>query len=116
MTGDNIKAIREKNGITQKQLADMLNISASTVGMYEQNRRTPDARMLSLIAQKLGVTADALVSGSKPLDEMIDDMRGALLLGGGIMFNGEPLSADDIDAVIEAMKIGARVALAAKRK
>lgn len=84
--------------------------------MYEQNRRTPDAETLKLIASKLNVTVDALVSGSKPLDMLIEEMRGSLLMSDGIMFNGEPLSEEDVDAVIEAMKIGARVALAAKRK
>ena len=116
MTGDNIKAIREKNGITQKQLAEMLGVSASTVGMYEQNRRTPDAGTLKTIASSLGVSADTLINGVKPLDQMIEEMRGSLLLSDGIMFSGEPLNEEDVDAVIEARKIGARVALAAAKK
>ena len=116
MTGNNIRELREKNGLTQKQLAQKIGVSASTVGMYEQNRRVPDADMLKKIASSLKVSTDVLISGGKSLDSMIDDMRGSLMLGGGMMFNGEPLSEDDIDAVIEAMKIGARVAIAASRK
>jgi len=59
--GKRLKALREELGIKQTELARNLDISASTIGMYEQNRRTPDAEMLSKIAEYFNVTTDYLL-------------------------------------------------------
>ena len=45
--GDVIRFYREANNLTQKELANKLSISPSTIGMYEQNRRTPDIQTLA---------------------------------------------------------------------
>ena len=50
--GENLKKIRESRGLTQKQLADKLNIASSTVGMYEQGRRQPDLDTLIKMSDK----------------------------------------------------------------
>lgn len=44
--GEILRSLRLERNITQKDLADRLSISPSTVGMYEQNRRFPDADIL----------------------------------------------------------------------
>jgi len=54
------KLISEKE-ITQKQLADSLNISASTLGNYIQNAREPDYAMLKSLADFFDVTTDYLL-------------------------------------------------------
>ncbi len=41
-----LKSARIKLGLTQTQLAEKLGISSSTIGMYEQGRRSPDFNML----------------------------------------------------------------------
>ena len=51
--GENLRKAREKCGFTQEQLAYKLNISPSTVGMYEQGRREPDLNTLAKISEKL---------------------------------------------------------------
>lgn len=110
--GENIRRYREAAGLTQKELADRLKVSPSTVGMYEQGRRTPDADALAAIAAALKVNADLLLrEGGATVDELIESMRGSLTANGDIMFNGTPLSQEDVDAVLEAMKLGAKIAL-----
>ncbi len=42
----------------------MLQISPSTVGMYEQGRREPAAQMLVALSETFGVSIDYLVKGS----------------------------------------------------
>ena len=50
-----------KKGLTQSQLADLLNISASSVGMYEQGRREPNNRMLFKICKLFNVSSDYIL-------------------------------------------------------
>ena len=40
--GNKLKISRNKLGLTQQQLSEKLNVSVSTIGMYEQGRREPD--------------------------------------------------------------------------
>lgn len=40
--GHHLKFARIKLGLTQNQLAQKLDVAASTIGMYEQSRRIPD--------------------------------------------------------------------------
>ena len=59
--GENLKKIRESRGLTQKQLADKLNIASSTVGMYEQGRRQPDLDTLIKMSDKLLIPISMLI-------------------------------------------------------
>lgn len=61
MIGNNIRILRQKNNLTQKQLADKLNISLQSVAHYEANRRNPDPYMLQRIAQLFNVSTDYLL-------------------------------------------------------
>lgn len=61
MNGKKLKDLRIKNNIMQKDLADFLHISASTIGMYEQGRREPDFVTLKLIANYFKVSTDYLL-------------------------------------------------------
>lgn len=61
MVGDIIKQLREEKDISQKQLAKIINISPSTIGMYEQNRRVPSPEILKLIADYFNVSVDYLL-------------------------------------------------------
>ena len=63
--GETIRSLRNTNDMTQKELADKLSISPSTIGMYEQNRREPDLDMLSKIANIFNVTIDYFVETEK---------------------------------------------------
>ena len=40
--GENLRELRSSAGLTQKELANKLEISPSAVGMYEHGRRKPD--------------------------------------------------------------------------
>lgn len=61
MLGDKIKNLREENKITQSNLAKSLGVSPSTVGMWEQNRRTPDTELLKKISSFFNVSIDYLL-------------------------------------------------------
>ena len=59
--GDRLKELREEKELKQAELASLFNISPSTIGMYEQNRRTPDFTLLNSIADYFGVSIDYLL-------------------------------------------------------
>lgn len=63
--GEIIRSLRATNGMTQKELADKLSISPSTIGMYEQGRREPDLDTISKIANVFNVTVGYLVGTEK---------------------------------------------------
>lgn len=51
--GENIKALRIKKGLTQKELASKLGIAINSVSRYETNERQPSFKMLENIASAL---------------------------------------------------------------
>lgn len=61
MNTDNLKAIRSKKGVTQKEAADALGISPNTYKNYEQGMREPNNEMLCKLADYFQVTADYLL-------------------------------------------------------
>lgn len=56
-----LRQLREDKGITQAELGKILSISPSTIGMYEQGRRSPDYDTLNKIADYFGVSTDKLL-------------------------------------------------------
>ena len=69
--GQHLRTLRTSQGLSQKQLADILNISPSTIGMYEQNRRIPDLKMLKEIASVFEVSLDSLLDNNFTNDTSI---------------------------------------------
>ena len=76
--GARIAALRRDAGLSQAELAQRLQISASAMGMYEQGRREPSAQTLVTMAQALGVTTDYLLTGVPGPDQ--EDALNQMLL------------------------------------
>ena len=66
MIGSQIALLRQKHGLRQAELAALLNISPSAVGMYEQGRRLPSLNMVVRLSRVFGVTTDYLLTGKDP--------------------------------------------------
>ena len=77
--GNRIKELREQHGITQLQLAEMMNVSRSTVANWETETRLPDIGMVKLLAACLGVTVSDIVDEKKepgkPVILVVDDLQ-----------------------------------------
>ena len=58
--GKNIKALRQKAGLTQRALANDLQVSVQAVSKWEQGRSYPDVPLLPLIASYFSVSIDEL--------------------------------------------------------
>ena len=59
--GKRLKELRKANGYTIEQFANMVGISKSTLGYYENDKRMPDIEILTRIADTLNVNADYLI-------------------------------------------------------
>lgn len=64
VTGNTIKSLREKNKMTQIQLADKLGVSDKTVSKWETGKGYPDITLLEPIAEALQVSVTELISGN----------------------------------------------------
>ena len=59
--GKRLKELRKEHGYTIEQFADMVGISKSTLGYYENDKRMPDIEILARISNVLNVSADYLI-------------------------------------------------------
>lgn len=64
MFSERLKRLRTEKGITQKELADRLHISRSTIAGYESLGKEPDGEKLCALADFFGVSVDYLLGGT----------------------------------------------------
>jgi len=72
LLGERIAVLRRAKSLSQSQLAEKLNISPSTIGMYEQGRRAPSLELIVELAKILSVSTDLLLTG-RPAPPETDD-------------------------------------------
>ena len=58
---DNLRAEREKFGITQTQLAEMLGVTPQAVSKWENARSYPDIETLVRLAELFSTTVDRML-------------------------------------------------------
>lgn len=71
--GQKLQILLDEKDISQKQLADALNLHDSTVRNYVRDLREPDFSTLKLIAGYFDVSLDYLLSFSKPYAGISDE-------------------------------------------
>ena len=59
--GTKIKVLREKNNLTQEQLAELVNLSTNHISVIERGLKTPKLDTFVDIANALGVSADEIL-------------------------------------------------------
>ena len=64
VTGAVIKELREKNHLTQAELAEKLCVSSKTISKWETAKGYPDISLLEPIAKVFGVSITELISGN----------------------------------------------------
>ena len=63
--GKFISALRKANGMTQKDLAEKLNVSDKSVSRWERDEGAPDLSLIPVIAEIFDVTCDELLRGER---------------------------------------------------
>lgn len=64
MLGNRIKKLREEKGLKQEELAKILLVSPSAIGMYEINKREPNNEITIKMANFFNVSTDYLLGKS----------------------------------------------------
>lgn len=64
-TGNLIKALRIEKNLTQKELAEKLNVSTAAVSKWENGKGFPDISILEPLSSVLGISIGELVKGEK---------------------------------------------------
>ena len=76
-----LKSLREKRGLTQDELAKELNLSKSTISMYESGDRIPRLPTIELLADYFNVNIDVFQSSNSKKAVSDDDIKFALFDG-----------------------------------
>lgn len=63
VTGEIIKELREKQHLTQTQLAELLCVSNKAISKWETGKGYPDISLLEPLAQTFGISTAELISG-----------------------------------------------------
>ncbi len=71
--GSFIAVLRKANGMTQRELAEKLNVSDKAVSRWERDECAPDLSLIPVIADIFGVTADELLRGERISDSRRSD-------------------------------------------
>ena len=68
-TGLLIRDLRMKMGMTQKALADLMNISDKTVSKWERGLGLPDVSLLVELSDIFGIKVDTLLTGRMNIND-----------------------------------------------
>lgn len=84
---DTLKKIRTEKGLSQRELAERLFVTRTSVNRWENGSRLPDAAMLLRLSKALGVDINILFNAAAESDTpprviMVDDNR--IILNGGM--------------------------------
>lgn len=100
--GYRISELRKQAGMSQFQLAKVLNVATSTLGMYETGKREPSLKVMNRIANYFNVTTDYLLGRPDKQVAKKDDVE--LSDDDVIMtWRGKPLSDEDRELIRRIM-------------
>lgn len=122
-----LKELRESRSLTQAELAKLLKVSPSAIGMYEQGRRDPDSTTLKKLSVIFNVSVDYLLDNQPPqndslpaltpkderqiakdLESIVDSLNGAAAM------SNDPDDEEDREmlkaALLQAMTLSKRIA------
>ncbi|TKJ06187.1 helix-turn-helix transcriptional regulator [Bacillus cereus] len=116
--GKTLAQLRKNKGLTQDQMANILDVKRARYNSWENNIAKPDIEMINKLARFHKVSADHLLGISVPekdeegftekdrkdIGKRMDAIRKDLTNTDGLMFSGEPLSEEALDSLMDAME------------
>ena len=78
MIGERLAELRQLHGMTQKELANRLNVSVTTISGYENGHKNPNDDIKVQIARLFNVSLDYLLGAIK--EELALDRSNVLIL------------------------------------
>ena len=74
MLKNNIKALRQRNGLSQEELSIKLNVVRQTISKWEQGLSVPDSEMLISLSRVFNVPVDTLL-GETISEKQTDNLK-----------------------------------------
>ncbi len=125
--GDRLKLARKQAGLKQIQVAERTRINNKTLSGYENNVSEPDINTLSTLADLYEVSLQWLSTGrvdikvndklinpptkdERDIAKRMEQLRHDLQNAEGLAFDGEPMSDEAKESLLEAMEFGVRLA------
>lgn len=68
--GKNILTLRKKNGLSQEQLGEKVNVTRQTISNWELDETAPNPEQLKLLSKALQVSIDILVDNDIVANKM----------------------------------------------
>lgn len=101
--GYRISELRKQAGMSQFQLAKVLDIATSTLGMYETGKREPSLKVMNRIANYFNVTTDYLLGRPEKKD---DDTKIADIKDDDVIFTyeGRQIPKEDLELIRRIMR------------
>lgn len=72
--GEKLRELREKRGLSQKELADKIGTHKNAISNYESGKRVPPADILQNMASFFYVSVDYLLGSEKPKNLPLDGL------------------------------------------
>lgn len=69
--GERIRGERKKRGLSQEELADILNVSRQAITKWETDRGIPDIANLIRISEEFEISLDELIKGDNSVKRKI---------------------------------------------
>ena len=96
---ETLKKLRTEKGLTQRELAQRLYVTRTSVNRWENGSRLPDAAMIVKLSETLGVDINLLFSAASenkdtPNIIMVDDNK--IILNGGLPILEEVMPNADV--------------------
>ncbi|MGY3186497.1 helix-turn-helix domain-containing protein [Lysinibacillus sp. TE18511] len=125
MIGSRIKEQRKKMHHTQLQLAQKISVSPQVISNWERGYTEPSAEDIARLSEVLSCPSDYLLGKTtdtsikennklskdeRDIAKRMDELRGDLSSAEGLLFNGEPMSDEAKESLLEAMEFGIRLA------
>ncbi len=84
---ETLKKLRTEKGISQRELADQVYVTRSTIARWENGSRLPDAAMIARLARCFSIDMNTLLSAAAESDDspnviLVDDRK--IILTGGL--------------------------------
>lgn len=72
--GGFLAELRKEKGITQRELAEFLNVSDKTISHWERDENSPDLSVIPILAEYFGVSCDELLKGERKEENSAQDL------------------------------------------
>ena len=69
---NNIRTLREREGLTQKELAEYLKVSRSSLSLWENDKIEPDRKSMLAMAERFRCSIDHLINRTPFKSQAID--------------------------------------------